>query len=192
MFALLLTLSMFSMFGTPNPTDALALEVVPPRSSIVEGERLDLVMRLVHHQTRESGKAPPVWVVKPGDGSEVGWREPWVRFEVEQNTPGPDGVVAWVRLGEPQLGRCGLYDPNWEKDAVALAAGESIPLKDWLPDPAQAFGLKAGTYRVTVRYQFRGGATKGHIPASTPPKVMVGVAPYEVVSKPIELVIVKR
>lgn len=125
-------------------------------------------------------------MVKPGDGSEVGWREPWVWFEAERR----EGDGTWKTVAPPMLGRCGLYDPNWEKDALELAPGAALAIKDWVPDVGVAFQMKPGTYRVVVHYAFRGGATKGHLPAPGPRRVMVDVAPFEVVSKPVEVTII--
>jgi hypothetical protein len=181
MLALLLTLSLMGpIVAEPAPAPSgLVLEVAaPPPTKVRLPVALDI--RLVNRGPKAT------WVVKPGDGSEVGWREPWVWFEAEHRT----ASGAWEKLPTPQLGRCGLYDSNWEKDALALAPGASITIKDWMPDVMQAFQMKPGIYRVVVHYAFRGGATKGHIPAPGPRRVMVDVAPFEVVSAPVEITII--
>jgi len=166
--------------------DGLKLQAVLGANAPAEflpGQAIPFGMQLVNASRT---RAYPV--VKPGDGSESGWREPHVYYAAERLAA--DG--RWTRLDPVPIGRCGLYDGNWQKDVVTLKPGDSLPLKDWLLPPSSAFEFQqAGRYRIRAHYAYRGGqAGKGA--ASRPADDlggMKGVEPFEIVSAPIEIAV---
>jgi hypothetical protein len=96
-------------------------------------------------------------VVKPGDGSEAGWREPFVHFTAEQlNVQGE-----WTPLQTFGRGRCGLFDWKWQKDVIDLKPGEKLVVtNEWIP--AADFRLQQpGKVRVRGHYEYRAGVGKG-------------------------------
>ena len=135
-------------------------------------------------------------VLKAGDGSELGWREPYVFFTATVDTG--DGKPQDVP--KASYGRCGLYDANWQKDVVQLKPGAELPLKDWLNAPSMMPEFqKPGRVRLYVHYRYRAefagkGAASGKFkpPAKRPSLgVMDGVPAFEIVSAPVEFQVVR-
>lgn len=117
-------------------------------------------------------------VVKPGDGSESGWREPEVYLEREV-----DGT--WVRGNKP--GRCGLYAHDWQRDVLDLRPGEAIAIHGFV-EPGMAFGLAAPSKaKVRAVYAYRGGrASKGR-EVEPKPGPMGRTPVFTLVSEPVEI-----
>jgi hypothetical protein len=117
-------------------------------------------------------------VVKPGDGSESGWREPEVYLEREV-----DGK--WVRGAKP--GRCGLYAHDWQKDVIDLKLGDALPIGGFV-EPRMAFGLSApAKAKVRLVYVYRGGrASKGR-EVEPEPGPMAKTPPFAIFSEPVEI-----
>jgi hypothetical protein len=95
-------------------------------------------------------------VVKPGDGSETGAREPYVHFTAEHlNVQGE-----WKPLQQFGGGRCGLFDWQWQKDVIDLKPGEKLAVtNNWIP--AADFRLQhPGKVRVRGHYEYRAGRGK--------------------------------
>ena len=129
-------------------------------------------------------------VVKPGDGSEMGWREPRVYYTAEVREA--DG--SWTELPRRTMARCGLFDPDWRKDVVELEPGRSIPIKDWLPPPERAVELqRPGEVRLFVHYRYsQGRAAKGGPPKVTPGTGRMGDTPgFHLVSSPVTIRVVR-
>lgn len=133
---------------------------------------------------RSSSTSYPI--VLPGDGSGAGWREPSVWFSAEALAD--DG--SWVAVPREMYGRCGNHDPYWLDEVVRLAPGESRRL--------DGFGLlptfpEAGRVRVYAHYAYMAKPPRrqwGDEDPSPPPGGlggMEGVAPFELVSAPLEL-----
>lgn len=173
MLALALTLALFAQPLGPHATDLVVeARVTTPRAKV--GEPLPLVMALVNHGKR------PLPVVKPGDGSESNWREPYVWFSAERQDAG-----VWVPVPKGEMGRCGLFDGDWEKDTVTLVPGGRLPLKEWVDHPEWSLQLdKPGHYRMTVHYTFGTSTRSGVVDRKG---AMKGVASFEVTSAPFEL-----
>lgn len=129
-------------------------------------------------------------VVKPGEGSEVGWREPHVFYTAWIDTGDGD----WYKVPNARLARCGVFDAQWQNDVVELWPGKSIELKEWLTPPEMALELQEpGKVRLHVHYRYRGGV------AGKDPKTgktfdtgkMRGMPPFELVSKPVEFEVLR-
>jgi len=147
----------------------LRLELELPKTTKA-GERFDFAVKLVN-----GGKAAHR-VVRPNDGSESGWREPLVRFEMEVGG-------RWVPAGNPP--RCGNYASNWHRDVMVLGAGDSLKLDGYLP-PYFSFDLKKpGKVKLRAVYEYAGGRSKaGKKPDPGP---MGKTPPFRLVSKAVEV-----
>lgn len=120
-------------------------------------------------------------VVKPGDGSDVAWREPAIRWtgEVWQNG-------RWVALPMRSVGRCGNYESNWQKDVVDLGPGQKLAI-EWGNYPVTLVLPEHGRIRVTASYVYAAGAnSKGGVVAST--GAMGATPEFTVASAPLEFV----
>jgi len=191
--AVLFVVSAFSLddvFGQARAADGpskaaierdLALEVklVSP-DGVQPGEPIQLDITL---KNTSNERIYPV--VKPGDGSEVGWREPHVFYTAWIDKGDGD----WQEVPKAEIGRCGLFNAQWQKDVVELWPGKSIELKQWLVSPQRALELQEpGRVRLHVHYRYRGGLV------GKDPKTgktfdtgkMRGMPPFELVSKPVE------
>lgn len=150
--------------------------------TIQPGEPIILEMALVN---RSKTQTRPV--VKPGDGSSVGWREPHVFYTARRKTE----TGNWVDVPQANSERCGLYDADWQKDVTKLEPGERLELKKWISQP---YGMleyqEPGRHRLYVHYQYEAGRRKrGKPPADL--GEMEGVPAFEIVSEPIALEVVR-
>lgn len=170
-------LAALTLAATPTQDLRVDLRLVTP-ANIESGEPLRVEARLTNTSRTRSHH-----VVKSGDGSEVGWREPFVFFTGEVL----DGR-RWRPLAKGKGGRCGLFDPDWKKDVVRLAPRASIPLT-WIASPGWALNLpESGKVRIRVHYSWLSKpTTRTKVdPSGTD---MAGVAPFERVSAPVEITI---
>ncbi len=89
------------------------------------------------------------FMVKPGDGSMDGRREPTFRLEVEQQSV--DGE--WTAGPGQFTGGCGVYDANWLDEIIELKPGQRAEVGEWTYYP---FGQwqRAGPHRVRLHYEF--------------------------------------
>jgi hypothetical protein len=127
-------------------------------------------------------------VVKPGDGSDAGWREPYV-YLTSQVQNATDSATDVLLRG---IGRCGNYSPNWLPDVVDLAPGQSIPLQ-WFHCPETC----PIAQRVSLHYEYRARpATRGTGSDDERPLEplengglgrMLGCAPFHVESDPLSI-----
>ena len=124
-------------------------------------------------------------VVKPGDGSDVGWREPFVYWTATIDRG--DGKP--IPVPKKRYGRCGLFDANWPKDAVALRPGEKLPLDIHSLLEFQ----QAGHVRLQAHYVYRDKHAPPNRTILEPLQrgLMVGVPGFEIVSKPVEFDVVR-
>ena len=124
-------------------------------------------------------------VVKPGDGSEVGWREPYcfvtATVDCGDGKPNP--------LPKADYGRCGLFDADWTKDAIHLRPGDKLSLGYVvLPEFQQA-----GRVHLRFHYTYGGGnGARGQSP-KTPDQLglMAGVPNFEITSAPVVFDVVR-
>ena len=128
-------------------------------------------------------------VVAPGDGSEVGWREPHVYFTATIDQW--DGTSKPVPNGE--FGRCGLCDSNWQKDARILKPGDELPLDNWLPSEMLEF-QSPGHVRLFAHYRYGAGATTKGGKTERPAAVsgpMADIPAFELTSEPMEFDVIR-
>ncbi|MGE0493617.1 MAG: hypothetical protein AB7S38_30690 [Vulcanimicrobiota bacterium] len=140
-------------------------------TTVKVGDNIELEAWLINRGKRT------VTVVKPGDGSESAWREPYVYFSAERRQGD-----RWTAVKRHGIGRCGLYDPDWEKDRVGLEPGDKLELMSWIPGPQAFFDLEPGQYRFRVHYEF----AEGEHGKGRPKEVK---ATLTVVSEPIEVTV---
>ncbi len=169
--------------AAPGAHPDLKLEVYGSKQ-VAAGASVELKMHLLN-----TTKDKIVHVVKPGDGSESGWREPHVFYTAEVKQP--DGT--WAAAKRNGIGRCGLYNPKWQNDVVELKPGEKLELKDWILPVERVIELKQpGSYRVQVHYSYREGKNAKGLGgnALALPETLKDVNAYEVVSENFELEVV--
>jgi len=154
--------------------------------TIQPGEPIRVKSRIVNRSRTATHK-----LVRPGDGSESGWREPHVFFTAE--TLGPRGRrTAVIERG---IGRCGVFDANWHDDVIELKPGKALDLYNWMP--AAHFGLdfqREGPTEVVLHYRYRRGtAGKGGEALDRPDgRGPMGDLPaFELVSKPVRVNVVR-
>ena len=87
-------------------------------------------------------------IIKPGDGSEVGWRSPHVYATAERLNEKNE----WVSFKSVvDYGRCGNYDTTLVP--LDLKPDEKFEIKDWIPSTCINHEFnKAGKYRVRWHY----------------------------------------
>ncbi|MFT7622289.1 MAG: hypothetical protein ACI9WU_001457 [Myxococcota bacterium] len=116
----LLTLLLAAELLTAPPTTDLQIAAALKTPDTVEpGAQIKLEAHLVNHSRTITHR-----VVRPGDGSEVAWREPYVFYSAEADSG--DGV--WRPVAKRPGGRCGLYDHDWPKDVLDLKPGERMQI----------------------------------------------------------------
>ena len=134
----------------------------------------------------------PRAVVRPGDGSSMGWREPLLYWSAEREVrPG-----VWQPVATRSYSRCGNFDGNWRKDVMMLEPGQALPF-EWGAPPESTLEIRsAGKYRFYARYEYRGGKLGrsglgmfGGDGETAPDNshLLDGVPPFEVVSEPMEV-----
>ena len=156
----------------------LSVAVTPKTSAQSKvGDPIELELSLKN----ASGK--PLRVIKPGDGSESRWREPYVYYSAQRL----EGDT-WIDVSIQPIMRCGLYNSNWQADVVTLQPGKSLAIGDWIPGPQTFFELTPGRYRFRLHYDYAAGENcKGQ--PGVPPPVMQDVAPFHLISEPLEYII---
>ena len=175
--AALLTGLTLALGAAPTPPELTVRAELESPPVIEPGERIQIKARLVN-----SSRTATLPIVLPGDGSESAWREPYVYYSAEAAT----GDEMWRPVGEGLRGRCGLYDDDWTDEIRTLAPGESVDL-GWMSSPHWALDLPtSGRVRIRVHYAWRHpSVTRSQRTAEGTP--MEGIAPYEIVSDPIEI-----
>jgi len=150
------------------------------------GEPIKLSARI-----RNVSRKTVYYVIKSGDGSEVGWREPYVYYTAKIDI----GESTWKDVPKPRIMRCGNYDFNWQKDLVALKPGEEVSILDWIPSARTMLDLQeAGRVRLYLHYAYRAGQFDLHREPGKPahiPKQMKRIPAFELVSAPIEFEMVR-
>jgi hypothetical protein len=111
--------------------EGIGVELSTTTTVVKLGERPRFVVDVVNHTDAT------VTLVKPGDGSDCGWRTP---------------IVGWVVEGvKPRaLARCGNINALRDDEVFTLKPGKRVRLGDWvglpdLPGP--------GKYKVRFRYE---------------------------------------
>ena len=161
----------------------LKLVASPPKERVIgAGTQPYIELKLVNTSKTRTHK-----VVKPGDGSECGWREPWVYVTAEQGTV--EGT--WVAMQRFNGGRCGLFDSNWPKDVVELKPGAELALTDWY-SPDQIECQFPGKIRLIGHYEYRAVGGKNGKPRPDAERgAMAGVPLFALTSEPVEFEVVR-
>ena len=174
---MLLCLAILYVLGSAGVADELELSLRGPAETVqVLGHALQLEAVLINRSSR------PIKVVKPGDGSESGWREPYLFYTAERRK----GEM-WEQVPAQPIFRCGLFNTNWPNDVVVLKSGESLPLNSGLVALQTVFALSPGVYRFRLHYRYSQGKNDESRAGHAIPDSLRGVKPFEVVSSPLEL-----
>ena len=130
-----------------------------------------------------TSKTDSHWVVRTGDGSEMSWREPSVWLTAEADTG-----TGFQPVDRGEMGRCGMYDHDWPKDVVELKPGGKMELS-WLPSVTWSLDLpNNGKVKVRLHYAWqRPGVRRSGIKPESVDSPIKNVAPYEIISAPLEL-----
>ena len=96
---------------------------------------------LVHFTLKNAG-TEPVSLVRPGDGSDVGWRTPILEWSVTNRTNPEAKPRMW--------GRCGNINPLGPGEVFTLRRGQLITFTAYVHDIP--FDPAPGTYDVTLTY----------------------------------------
>lgn len=121
-------------------------------------------------------------VVKPGEGSALGWREPHMFYTAKMD----EGDGLWTDVPEASVGQCATFDFDWRDDVVALAPGDVLELDSWVDSPDMALALDVpGKARIVLHYAYRPSVDKrSRVQLSGP---IAAVPDYELRSAPIEI-----
>ena len=140
------------------------------------GEFIQPEIALINRSKRAS-----YYVVRPGDGSWVGWREPHVYYSAEIDV----GDGRWQPIPRRSIaGRCGVYDFHWQRGIVELEPGETMNIRFPPPDRTLDF-VQPGRVRLYVHYAYnRGNADRAIAPIDV--GKMKGVPAFELISAPAE------
>jgi hypothetical protein len=164
--------------------DLVLVAALTSARTIQPGNRIAIDVRLENRSTDTAYR-----VVKPGDGSESGWREPHVWFSAQRETTDGD----WEDVPRSGIGRCGLFDADWHDEVTELAPGKSLALQDWMPMPTMTLDFqKSGRVRLYAHYAYAAkapgkGLSENPAPDGLGP--MEGVEPFTLVSAPVELTV---
>jgi hypothetical protein len=115
-----------------KPIIAVELKAAP---GVKKGQRPKFVVEVVNTSDKE------ITLVKPGDGSDCGWRTPVIAWAVEGVRP-------------TRLARCGNINALKADEVFALKPGQRAPLGDWVGFPTLP---GPGKYKVRFRYENKPG-----------------------------------
>jgi len=133
----MLTGALFLAWSSPASTSALSLRITIDKEALRIGEH-PIVQAYI-----TNGGSRPVTLVKPGDGSEVGWRTPEIGWSIAtDNKPKTDFDYRQLRF-------CGNINPLEWHEVFILYPGQTREVSEWLSLPPL---LQAGTYKVSCTY----------------------------------------
>src|SRR5262245_3541937 len=192
--ALILPALFVPVFGlAPLPVVPPPPERQPAAEKFDPARDLQLVAELKWGETLRPGTDPWVEltlvntsqtitypVVRPGDGSEVGWRDPHVFFTAE--LLGPDD--RWTPVPKADSFICGSFAWDWPKDVIDLKPGEKLEVNR--SGPHLEF-QKPGKVHLVGHYAYRATSGKRGEPRPEDQRGrMKGVPLFHVVSNPVE------
>lgn len=160
----------------------LKLVALAPKDRVIEaGTQPHLAFKLVN-----TSKARAHKVVKPGDGSTHGWRDPFVHVSGEHRTV--EGK--WLALTGHLIPRCGLFDSDWPKDVTELKPGAELVL-DWAGHRHHDL-QHPGVIRLIGHYEFRAvGGKNGAARPDAERGAMAGVPLFALHTDPVEFTVVR-
>ena len=123
----------FWTWTSPSSTNSLRLQIVLPKSDFRVGEALEIRAFLTNDSSR------PVTLVKPGDGSEVGWRTPKTSLRIT-----PDQSISTAAVG-----RCGNINALKWNEVFVLYPHQTEVLEEGVYVPPFQ---EAGIYRIRYSY----------------------------------------
>lgn len=136
----------------PSPPQKLKLELSLKHgfASIELGQQIEVEAAI------RNVSPDPQQVVLPGDGSDMGWREPHVLYigeiDVGDGKPTP---LPWADGG---LGRCGNSDTEWRDEVVTIPPGGVQPLGHWIGAPSDELSMqRPGLVSLTLKYSYTAG-----------------------------------
>jgi hypothetical protein len=112
-------------------TGIVALELKASKTTIKEGESIEWTAHLINRGKKD------VTVVKPGDGSNCGWRTPIIQWRIDGKGP------------RDKESRCGNINRLKPDEVFTLKAGVFLKLDEWVGRPSVSH---EGKYKVTLRY----------------------------------------
>lgn len=125
------------MSEPPGPLELRAKVVL---SKIEPQTRFEIEFFLTNN-TEES-----ITVMRPGDGSEMGWRPPKINVTVYRS-----GHKKWESFDRMRnVGRCGVMNPLTDYDFVTIKPGESMNITGWVWLP---IAKELGTYLIEVEFE---------------------------------------
>ena len=162
----------------------LRLELRLMGDAVIESGQRVRVQASVHNDSSTTRHA----FVLPGDGSEVGWREPTVSFSVLAQSA--DGC--WWPPPQTAHLRCGVYDPDWTQDVVVLGPGEERIIEELWGDHMLYFD-EPGRVQLRMHVLWNAGRTaKGEPVRSSRSTPMAGVPAFELTSNMVEVTVLRR
>jgi len=167
----------------PDPPRDLKLIASFDGKTVWAGTAPSIGLELVN-----TSKANTYLVVRPGDGSETGAREPYVHFTAESLSV----QGKWEPIPGFTDRACGLFDWNWPKDVIELKPGDRLRVTNqWIP--TTDFHLQhPGRVRVVGHYEYRAGRTKdGKALGTTDRGRMEGLPAFAIHSERIEFDVIR-
>jgi hypothetical protein len=160
----------------------LKLVAVAPKDRVIEaGTQPYIGLKLVNTSKTRAHK-----VVKTGDGSECGWREPFVHVTGEHRTV--EGK--WLALEGHFPGRCGLFDSDWPRDVIELKPGAELALEGAGQRHHEL--QQPGTIRLIGHYEYRATGGKNGAPRADAERgAMAGVPLFALRTEPVEFTVVR-
>jgi hypothetical protein len=129
--------------ATTETTESPVLRISTLQTQVPEGESPKITITLTNNQGN------PITLVKPGDGSDCGWRTPIVGWSV---LPFKEGETARHPADPPLIRglRCGNINPLKQDEVITIGADKSAPLREWAGVPAFP---APGRYSVVFYYR---------------------------------------
>lgn len=93
-------------------------------------------------------------IIKPSDGSESAWREPYIYFKIELKKD-----KEWLPLKAGLTLRCGLFDADWQKDVFRLQANQKEQIYEMaFANILAGFEIPSnGIIRIQAYYDYKQG-----------------------------------
>jgi hypothetical protein len=132
----------YLLWAAPAITNKLRLHLTVQNTSIRPDEYISANISITNDGNR------PVTLVKPGDGSESGWRTPVIKWIVTQIRN--DSEERSTPESKEPISRCGNINSLSFDEVFILHPGKTREFTDWIDNP----GLrKPGVYKLAFSYE---------------------------------------